>query len=456
MRAKTTTRMLLIAVFATAPAIGIGQASPPMALTLDDAVAAACAGNPEILLAAAHQGAATAGVRAARAAMLPRIGVAETATESTDPVFAFGARLRQGRFTNADFSAPFLNDPGATSDYMSTAALDWTVFDSGRARHSIRGAQAAVTASRREADATAQNVAFETIRAYYRALLADDEEATTLAAVKRAQAFATETRDRVDAGMALVADAMQADVELSQRQEDETEAESNSALAYSDLAATLGDPAKTFTLAIPPGTPGENAKPLPVLQQEALQKRPDLLALRSRVVSATEQVRASRSAFGPQVGTYANVQADNPHPLGGGATNWTVGGKIELQVFDGGARRAEVSKASADAQIAQAALKQRETQAVLDVQRAFYARQTAQRKYAIADAMLNETRESLRTAQDRYRAGLVTVAEVLRQQEQLGGMELDRTQALHQWWIASAQLRLATGELVLPAAEVKP
>ncbi len=50
--------------------------------------------------------------------------MAEAATESTDPVFAFGARLRQGHFTNADFSAPFLNNPGPTSDYMSTAF--WT------------------------------------------------------------------------------------------------------------------------------------------------------------------------------------------------------------------------------------------------------------------------------------------------------------------------------------------
>jgi len=456
MRAKTAISMLLCILLAAGPAIGVGQASSPTALTLEDAVAAAYAGNPQILGATASQSGATAGVRAARAAMFPRIGAAETATESTDPVFAFGARLRQGRFTAADFSPNFLNNPGPTSDYMSTAGVDWTVFDSGRARHEVRGAEAALTASRRQADATAQNVAFATIRAYYRALLANDEKSTTLAAVERAQAFARETHDRVDAGMALVADAMQADVELAQRQEDEAEAESNSVLAYSDLAATLGDPMKTFTLAIPPGTPGEIVQQLPELQQEALHKRPDLLALRSRVASATEQVKASRSAFGPQVGTFANVQADNPHPLSGGATNWTVGGKIELQVFDGGARRAEVSKASADAQVAQAALKQLETQAVLDVQRAFYARQTAQRKYAISDAMLSQTRESLRTAQDRYRAGLVTVAEVLRQQEQLGAMELDRTQALHQWWIASAQLRLATGELVLPTAGVKP
>jgi len=310
-------RVLLCVVFALVPAISAGQATPPVALTLEDAVAAACAGNPEILLATAGQKGAAAGVRAARAARRPRIGVAETATESTDPVFAFGARLRQGRFTNADFSASFLNDPGPTSDYMSTAGLDWTVFDSGRARHAIRGAQAALTASRRQSDATAQDIAFATIRAYYRALLADDEKTTTLAAVKRAQAFARETRDRVDAGMALQADAMQAEVELVQRQEDETEAESNAALAYSVLAATLGDPAKSFTLASPPGTPEEDAPPLPVLQQKALQKRPDLLALRNRVVSATEQVKASRSAFGPQVGTFADVQADNPHPLAG-------------------------------------------------------------------------------------------------------------------------------------------
>ncbi len=63
------------------------------------------------------------------------------------------------------------------------------MFDSGRAPHAIRGAQAALTASRGQANATAQNIAFATIRAYYRALLADDEKTTTLAAVQRAQAF---------------------------------------------------------------------------------------------------------------------------------------------------------------------------------------------------------------------------------------------------------------------------
>lgn len=448
-------RWFCITAFAAVPSIAGAQASPPDLMTLDQVVARAVSSNPQVAGSRAGQREAAADLSAARASLFPKIGASESFTESTDPVFAFGAKLRQGRFTSADFALSTLNSPGPTGDYMSAVNANWTVFDWGLSRHQVRSARNLLMASEEQMQATQQSIAFAAIRAYYRALLADDEKTTTSAAVQRAQAFAKQAHDRTDTGMALVADAMQADVEVAMRKEEQAQAESNARLAYAEIAGVLGDLDKKLVLAAPTGTPPPLTEALATLQQQAVAKRPELLILHSRIAGADEMAKAGRASFGPQLSTFGNVQANNPHLFNGGASNWTVGARIDLQVFDGGSRRASISKATAQTQAGQAAYRQAETQVVLDVQRAFYSRQTAERQYAIAGDMLAKTQESLRAAQDRYGAGLVTVTEVLHQQEQLRDMEINRTQALHQWWIADAQLRLATGALEVPSLGAK-
>lgn len=472
MKLSNRVRVIALAAVVAAPAAFFGQAPAPAAppsataapppttaaplLTLEQAISLADSDNPQVARSHAGMQGAKADVASARAPLFPKVGASETFTESTDPVFAFGTRLRQGRFTSNDFTPSFLNSPGPTSDYTSTAGATWTVFDSARTTHQIRSARSLLTSSQQQEQATQQDVAFATIRAYYRALLADSETTATSAAVQRAQSFAKQAHDRVDAGLALVADGMQADVEVASTEEDHAQAGSNVLIAYAELAGLLGDPGRQLSLVEPAGTPPALDADLSSFQHQALSNRPDLAALRSRITGVGEQVKAARASFGPQISTFGDVEADNLHPFNGGATNWTVGAKIELQVFDGGARRAALSKASAQSQAALAEYKQAETQAILDVQKAYYARQTAQRQYQITAEMLAKTQESLHTAEDRYSAGLVTVSEVLRQQEELRDMEINRTKSLHQWWIADAQLRLSTGALDVPKTGVKP
>jgi outer membrane protein len=444
MKAILTSSMVLLLLLTCRH--GLAQTTPD-ALSLEGAVALARAANPQVSAARANQGERAAEVRAVRSGLLPKIGASETFTDSTDPVFAFGARLREGRFAASDFNPQRLNYPAPTSDFMSTAGATWMVFDSGRTLHQLHSARMGLEAAQAQTEAAGQNIAFAAIRAYYRALLSDEDKVVTGAAVARAEAFAKQAHDRVETGMALDADAMQADVEVSLRRQEAAEADSNALLAYADLGGILGDPSKKLSLAAPAGTPAQVSESLQQLEAEALAKRPDLLAGKSRVAAALDEVKASHAAYGPQISTFANVQADNPHLLGGGENNWTVGGRIEMQVFDGGARQAEASKAAAGVRAANAGYTETQIQAQLEVRQAYYALATAQRQYGIADEMLRKTQETLRTAEDRYSAGLVTVTDVLREQEQLRDMELNRAQSLYRWWIADAQLRLATGSM---------
>ncbi len=458
-RCDLVTRLRLIcalafAVLAVFPLRGQGAAAGR--LSLEDAIATATTANPQVAAAKARQAESKAGAQSARSALFPKIGASEIFIDSTDPVFAFGTRLRQGRFTAADLALNNLNYPSPTADFTSTAGATWVLFDSGRTLSQMRGARTAAAAAAERTSAVQQNVAFDVIRAYYRALLADQEKATMAAAVARARSFAKQAHDRVDAGTALAADGMQADVELSQREQEAAEAESNAQLAYAELSGLLGDPSKMFALVAVEGTPQPITASLDELQSRALHARPDLLAAQTQISAARKSVSASREAYGPQLSTFGNVEADNPHLTGGGNTNWTVGVKAQIQLFDGGARRSQVSKATAQREIAEANYKQAEIQARLEVEQAFYGRQTAERQYAISNEMLRKTQETLRTSMDRYKAGLVTITEVLREQEQLRDMDLAHVQSLYRWWIADAQLRLATGEMQANLSGVHP
>ena len=454
MKLLTKTCLVLVAVVGLAPLFG--QSAIPPVLSLDDAIAIAATDNPQVEMAQAKQGEARAGARSSRSALLPKIGVSETFIDSTDPVFAFGARLRQGRFTAGDLSLGTLNYPPPTSDFTSAAGATWMVFDSGRTLNLLRSAHTNAEAAAQQTVAARQDVAFAVVRAYYRALLADQEKITTAAAVERARSFAKQAHDRVDTGMALAADGMQADVEVSQRAQDAAEAESNALVAYADLAGVLGDTSKTLVLAVTEGNPGDIAASIDELQSLALRRRPDLIAARTQIVAAAQSLRSSRDAFGPQVSTFANLESDNPHLTGGGNNNWTVGAKVELQLFDGGERRAQVSKAAAQQQMAEASYRQAVIQAGLGVKRAYYARQTAERQFGISGEILRKTQETLRTSLDRYTTGLVVIDDVLREQEQLRSVELNRVESLYQWWIADAQLRLATGDMNIKGSGVHP
>lgn len=438
---------LVVVALAASLSQGLLGQTAPVPLSLEDAISQAVADNPDTATAHAGEQDAAAKVKAARSGLMPRIGVAEDFTDSTDPVFAFGAKLRQGRFGTADFAPNQLNYPPATADYTSSASASWTVFDTGRTRLQIASARKSLSAAQEQTAATRQNTAFETVRAYYRALLSDDESSAMAAAVARAGAFAKDAHDRVAAGTALQADGLEADVALAQRRQEQAQAQSNGLVAYAALGGILGDTEKNYTLIPPTGTPPVLAATLDELQHRALKARPDLISAQQQIEAAEMAVKAGHRAFGPQVSTFANVQADNPHPLGGGNENWTAGAKVQLDVFDGGARRAELDRSSAHLESARAQYRALQIKAVLQLKQAFFARQNAAQQYAISASMLQQTQETLRTAMDRYSAGLVLLPEVLREQEQLRDMQLNRVQSLYGWWTADAQLRLATGTL---------
>jgi outer membrane protein TolC len=110
-------------VVGTALLAAASAQNSPVPLTLPDAVKIALAKNPLHKAALADTRAASADITTARSFLLPHLSFSETATRGDDPVYVFGSRLRQQRFTQADFALNRLNNPLVVESDPLTARM---------------------------------------------------------------------------------------------------------------------------------------------------------------------------------------------------------------------------------------------------------------------------------------------------------------------------------------------
>jgi hypothetical protein len=132
-------RYLSVALAVAISAGASAQQAPP--LTKAQAVAVALEKNPFRKMALADERAANAGIDMAQSSLFPRVTFSETATGGNDAVYAFGTRLRQARFTQADFAPDRLNYPARSATSPASSAVSGTssIPSRPRARSAVRG-----------------------------------------------------------------------------------------------------------------------------------------------------------------------------------------------------------------------------------------------------------------------------------------------------------------------------
>jgi outer membrane protein TolC len=88
-------------------------------LTLRQAINQALGQSPEAAIARAGNLDAKSAASMARAQRLPQLGFTEDISRGNDPVYAFGTRLRQRQFTQADFALNARNIPQPIGDFST-------------------------------------------------------------------------------------------------------------------------------------------------------------------------------------------------------------------------------------------------------------------------------------------------------------------------------------------------
>ena len=427
-------------------------------LTVHDAVDIALEKNPLRKAALADTRAASADRQAARSFLFPRLTFSETATRGNDPVYVFGSRLRQQRFTQADFALNRLNRPSPLGNFATHFGGSWNLFDSFASWHGLTRARLMDDAAKHQLDRTEQEIVFNVIRTYYQVLLAAKQLEVAESAVKTAQSITERSRGRVETGLVVESDLLTAKVRLASRQQELIRTKNDLALGLAQLNVAMGVPIESaFALSQSLSEPQVPALALQDLESRALIERPDLKRINAEESAQHQTVSIAKSAFGPQLNAFAGWELDNPTLVaGGGGSNWVGGLELKLDLFQGGAKRAELSRQRALLEKS-AAMRQAAADAVrLEVRRAYYDADASQRQLEVARAAVAQAQESLRINEDRYETGLITITDLLGAEEAARRSQSDYWNSVSQLRTSYAALELAAGTLNAQSAAVMP
>jgi len=450
--------LLSLLVSATPGLLFAQQAQRPSPVTLQQAVTIALEKNPEQKAAMADTKAASADVKEARSFLLPHATLSETATIGNDPVYVFGSKLRQQRFTTADFALNVLNTPAPFGNFATRLGGTWNLFDSFGSWRAVNRAERMKDAAGHQLERTNQEVIFRVVDSYYGMLLARKQLDVAEQSMKTAQSILDRSKDRVESGIVVESDFLSAQVRLATRRQELIRAQNNMAMAQAQLSTSMGMSAETeFDPVEVLAEKNLPATSLDDLEKQAVDMRPDLNRVRSEEAAQQQSVSIAKSSFGPRVNAFGGWEADNPTLIaGGGGNNWLAGIEVQFDIFEGGAKRAHLSHERALEEKV-SAVKEMATDAIrLEVRRAYYDLDSARQQVDVARAAIAAAQESLRINQDRYDSGLSTITDLLAAEEAAQRSQTDYWEALYRYHTDYANLELASGTLNPQSPVVTP
>ncbi|HUB01916.1 MAG TPA: TolC family protein [Terriglobales bacterium] len=446
---------LAVGLMLVATGLAQNSAAP---LTLHDAASIALEKNPLRKAALADTKAASAGVHAAQSFLMPHVAFSELATRGDDPVYVFGSRLRQERFTSDDFSLNKLNTPLPYGNFSTRFASTWNLFDSFASWRGISRAKEMNIAANHQLERIDQEILFRVVQSYYGVLLAAKQLEVADQAEKTAKSILDRSQVRFDAGLVVESDLLSSRVRLASREQELIRARNNLEFARAQLDTAMGVAADTqYQPTDSLAAKNLAAVPLQGLEQNALANRPDLKRIEAQQSAQELSVAIAKSSFGPRLNAFAGWELDNPTFLaGGGGNNWLGGIELQLDLFEGGAKRAALSRERANAERI-AALKEAANDAVrLEVRQAYYDQDASHQQVEVARMAIAQAQESLRINQDRYDSGLLTITDLLGAEEAARRTQTDYWQAVYQLHISYANLELACGTLNLQSSVLMP
>lgn len=439
----------IIVALSAAPPVRSQDTPAKNPLTLERAVAIALEKNPETKAALADTKAAKADIQSARSVLLPHVTFSETATSGNDPVYVFGTKLQQQRFSTEDFALNVLNTPAPLANFSTRFGGSWTLFDSFASQHGMTRAGLMKKAADRQLEATEQRIEYQVIEAYFDVLLANRRIAVVEQSLAAAQAISDRSKNRYEAGVIVESDYLSAQVRVKGRQQELIRAQNDFSLAQAKLSMALGLPAQD--LFDPVDQLAERALPpmkLEDLEKTAMASRPDLQRLQSGEEIQKQNVAIAKSSFGPRVNGFAAWQLDNPTFLaGGGGNNWVAGVEIQLDLFKGGAKRAQLAREKATLEKVGALRESARDAVLLEVRHEYYDMDAAARQLELARLSIDDAKESLRVNQNRYEAGLSTIADLLAAEETSARTQHAYWEALCRYYTSYAATELASGTL---------
>jgi outer membrane protein len=431
-----------VAALPSAPAPHINLSPPAAASRVADsgsvmtrvqAEQAALKNNPrvtvsQLLALAQHQV-----VREARSAELPTANGAITAEKTLE-----GSRISAGSLT----ASRLLTHAGAGGNFTQL------ITDFGKTHNLILTQKLEEKAANASSLATKEEIVLAADQAFYDALTAQAVLQVAKQTVNARQATQTQVNQMAANKLKSTLDLSFANVNLSQAQLLQLDAQNSADASMASLDAVLGLDHEISYQLVDDAT--QNSAPPPAFEpliQTALTQRPDLQSLTFGEESAQKFARAQWDQRMPSI-TAAGTAGTVPIRVDQYYTNnwWGgIGVNVSIPIFNGFLYSAEAKEARYRAQAEGERARSLRDQIVRDVRTAWLRANTAYQRIGVTAELLKQSNLALQLAQTRYQLGLSSIVELSQAQLQQTSAAIDNTNAQYEYRLAMATLNYQVG-----------
>lgn len=347
-------------------------------------------------------------------------------------------------------TSPTVRQPGDrfTASYLGGAGISWEIDLWGRYRRASEAAQAELLASDEARHGMQASLIASVARYYFQlAMLHDTLAVTERSAINQAEVLRLIKRLSA-AGLSSAAEERQQESALATTETSLPTLRRQIAETENALAILLGRPPGALHLDSPPRLTLPDFIP-PGLPSLLLQQRPDIRQAEQKLIAANARVGEAKALFFPSLsltaifGGVSTNLADVVH--GHAPTIASIGPNLIQPLFAG--RQIYFNKKAAEARLEQALINYRRTilNALGEVSNGLIAYETSNDLMDIQSRRVAASREAMRLADLRFRAGTTNFLEVLDAQRQLLAAETQEAQALLERRLALVNVYLALG-----------
>jgi outer membrane protein len=416
-------------------------------LSVERAVEEALRASPELEQIRQRIRAAAEQVRQADSTFYPRLIVAEDYNITNNPVFALMDIINQRRFrTDIDF-----NNPGTQQNFGSRIRGEWSLFEGGSHWYDRKAAVAQHRSVNAELLAARNQMVAKVTEIYYQWLQALAFTGVAERALDSARTDERLGEARVRAEVALPSELMRLKARRAEAHGNLVTAQTNAQKLQAGLERLIVRPIRTDEIPDPgvstavPVQVEDRQKDPELYLKAALNKRPEMSAVRSLIEAARERVRSAQGGLLPRLRTNVDYLVDSEN-LGKFSDSWFVGVQATWPLFEGGLSVSKIEEARSRLKEIESRGQQIALDIALEVNQATLTVREAAEKIRVADERRRWAEKALGEVRQIYSKQAATVDSLLQAEVAWNQAEVSYTAALYEAKIAQAYLRRALGD----------
>jgi len=295
------------------------------------------------------------------------------------------------------------------------------------------------------------DLALQVKEVYFNILIADKGVEVAEKDVASRKSNADVARNFYEVGMIPVNDLLQAEVEWADAQQTLVKVQNGARLARSVfnviLAREVNAPVDVEDILDYKPEIGDFEDYL----KQALEQRPEIKAVKIAILQADQQIRLAKSGYFPTVSLSAQyTKQGDTYDVEGSlfhkANDFMAGATLSWTLFEGGKSRystREKESLKRELMETQSAL---EDSINLELKTALLDLETSEKNIPTTRKAVEQGEENLRVSEERYKAQVTTITEVLDAQTRLSQARVNYFRAFYEHNLAKARLLRAVGE----------